>query len=461
MKLLLLRPYYGANIVSDMAGDFGLVDSIDQIYPDLSLVFTASILKELNVEFTVIDANAEKKLLNEIINRLDRYYDLIIVKTSQATVKLDIETGRYLKRLFPGAKMVLTGRSAYVLNEWIYKNIPEIDEIPLSNTEDYVYQLLTGKKRHLVLDDYPLPDYTLFPYQKYYNSDGDLRATLYASRGCIVNCLYCPYSALYNGAYEERSLEKLALDLEYLLSLGFKHLTFRDQYFSCKKERTIAICDMIKRKNLKFKWGCETKIDTLDKETIDAMADTGLEMISFGVETRSEDIFKKFERPLPDYNRLKELIQYLKKKNVLTLSLFILGFPDETYADMIDTFNLAVELETTYANFNVWNSFIGTKAWNNEYGKYNTVSLDLFPLFKRKMNLNIPHRVNPDEVEFIARHYYYKYIEKMKGVSEAYKDYNAEIKEKSNQVEGYITTKAFLQQKLSDLNLKDEVLIAI
>jgi radical SAM superfamily enzyme YgiQ (UPF0313 family) len=444
-----------------MAGDFGLVDNIDQIYPDLSLIFTASILKNFDVNFSVIDANAEKKLLDTIIDRIDNDYDRIIIKTSQATVKLDIETGRYLKNIFPNTKIVLTGRSAYVLNEWIYNNIPEIDEIPLSNMEDYVFQLITGKKQHLVLDDYPLPDYSLFPFKKYHNSNGDLRATIYASRGCIVNCHYCPYSALHNGAYEERSLEKLSLDLEYLLSLGFNHITFRDQFFSCKKERTIAVCDMIKKKNLKFEWVCETRIDSLDKETIDAMADAGMTMVCFGVETRSEDIYKKFERPLADYHKLKELILYLKKKNIITLSLFILGFPDETRDKMIDTFNLAVELDTTYANFNVWNSFIGTKAWNNEYSKYNTINLDLFPLFKRKMNLNIPNRVDPDEVEFIARHYYYKYIEKVKGISDAYDDYNSELKEKFRQVEGYHITKSFLQQKLKDLNLNEEILISV
>lgn len=459
MKILLFRPFCGANIVNDMIGDFGLVDSHGQRYPDLSLVYSASILKDRGIEFSVIDANAEMKLIDEINNRIDASFDIIIIKTAQATVKFDIEIGKYLKKQYPNTKIVLTGRSAYVLRDWIFENVSEIDEVPLMILEDYVYQLVTNDKRHLPLDEYPIIDYSLFPNENYFIPNGELRATLYASRGCIINCHYCPYSSLNNGLYEERSLDKLAADIEHILSLGFKHITFRDQYFTCNKERTLALCEMIKAKNLKFEWAIETRIDSLDKELIDTMVDAGMGMISFGIETRTKDILGKFGRPYLEFKHVKDIIDYLKSKNVLTLSLLILGFPGEEPKQMNDTFDYAVELGTTYANFNVWNSFIGTKTWDDEYSKYNTVNLDLFPLFKRKMDFNIPNRIDTNEVEFIAKHYEYKYIEKTRSLTDAYYDHTCKVNEKKRQIRGFKVTKSFLQQELPGLILEDEFLI--
>lgn len=449
MNILIIRPYYGVNISGDMAGDFGVLDYIDHIFPDLSLINAATILKKkkYNVEF--MDANARKIYPNEVVKNITDNYDKIIIKIVLATLKLDIEFARCLKKLFPMSKIVIIGRTTILFKKWINQNNNEIDEVSLICIEDYVNSLKMKTNKLLSLDDLPSPDYSLSPYDHYHNSAGELRVTLYTSRGCILNCSYCPYTALYDGRYEERSLDKLGEDIEGILSLGIKKIQFRDQYFACKKERTLAICKMFKDRKLKFNWVCETKIDKLDKETLDVMMDSGMEMICFGIETPSEKIHKKYQRPISDLKKLKDFIQYINNKGVKTLGFYIIGFPNENWHDMVDTYNLALELETTYANFNIWMPFIGTKSGNNYIQKDN-INLDSFPLFKNLIDINFSNGIDSSKLEFVTTLFNFNYILQKKGLQSACEDYYLQHINKERILAYFQKSQAFFRTILSD-----------
>lgn len=451
MKILMMRPYYGANVSGDMAGDFGVVDYIDHIFPDLSLINSVSILKKSNFDFDFIDANAKRLYPNEIVKDIEKNYDVIIMKASASTIKLDIEFAKCLKKVFPFSKIVLTGRTATLLHNWISKYVKEIDEVSLVRTEDYVNQLITRTNKPLTLDDFPSPDFSLAPYNHYYNSTGEKRATVFTSRGCVLYCSYCPYAALYDGCYEERSLKKLGDDIENILSLGIKKIQFRDQYFSCKKERTLAICKMIKDRQLDFKWVCESKIDKIDNETLDIMIEAGLEMICFGIETPSTKIHKQFHRPMSNLEKLKKTIQYIKEKGVMTLGFYILGFPNETWQDMLDTYNLALELETTYANFNVWTPFVGTKS-GYDYFKNDEINLDNFIHFRNYMRYSSSDEVDFQRIEFVSKLFNSNYILQMKGLESVYEDNYLQKRNNERLLYGYEKSQSYFRKILFGYN---------
>jgi anaerobic magnesium-protoporphyrin IX monomethyl ester cyclase len=459
LKILVLRPYYGANICGDMIGDLGLFDYIDHVFPDFHLVYTASLIKELNGSIDVIDANAEKLLPDTVVARINERYDTILLKAQMPTVQLDIEFARCLKKLYPETNIVLIGSIAFILRDWIIENVPEIDVASSIMIEDYAYELITGKQHHVTLDELPTPDFTLFPYKKYHNSRGAVRGALYTSRGCKTMCGYCPYAAYYKGMYEERSLEKLETDIRHLLSLGIRYISFRDQNFSFKKERILAVCRMFKEKKLEFKWETDSRIDVLDKETIDAMIDSGLEMLAFGVETTSEEILNTMHRPVVDISRFTDLIKHLKEKNVQTLAFYMIGFPGESWDSISDTYNLAVSLDSTYANFNVLNTYVGTRVWE-EYKNYNDLTPELFTLFKRRMNFVLPNGIEPEKMDFIAQFLNNKYIGRHNDFENLYAEYRQEQNEKDRYTKGYKISKSFFQRYLNDSRLKDGLLFS-
>ncbi len=355
MKLLLLRPYYGITISSDMMGDLGIADHMPHVFPDLSLVYAATIAKnDRSVELDVIDANAEKLFPKETLRKMKDHYDIIILKAAAPTIKYDIEFLKCIKSQYKNSKAVISGHISRVLKNWIREHVPEIDDIADMPTEYYVNNLIEKKLPSLHINEFPTPDYTLFPYDKYVAVDGTLRGCLHLSRGCAAGCAYCPYASFYGKKFEFRSVDKVIEDIKYLLSLGIKIIQFRDQYFSADKEKVFELCRKIIDQGLKFEWFCETRLESLNTELIDIMVKAGMKFICFGVESASERLLESYRRPVYEIEKTKSLIEYLNKKKVITLAFYIVGFPEDTWDSVKETYELALKLRSICANFSVY-----------------------------------------------------------------------------------------------------------
>ena len=387
MNLLLLRPYYGITIFSDMMGDLGIAEYLPQVLPDLSLVYAATIAKnDKSVKLDIIDANAEKLFPKDVIKRMEKKYDVIILKGASPTIKYDIEFASYLKNNNYTSRIVLTGHTAKLLKNWISEHAPEIDDISEVPTEYYVNNMLGNKLPSLSIDAFPTLDYTLFPYDKYSLITGELRGSLYMSRGCAVGCSYCPYASFYGKKFDFRSVDKVIDDIKHLLSLGFTTLQFRDQFFTADRKMVFELCRKIIEQGLKFEWYCETRLESLDNELIDIMVEAGMIFISFGVESAEGDTLQSYNRPVYGLERTKGLIDYLHEKNVITLAFYIVGFPDETWDTLQSTYNLALKLASKCAVFNIYMPSLKEEELKEQYPGIE-ITPDLFMPFENTLNL--------------------------------------------------------------------------
>jgi hypothetical protein len=141
MNMLLLRPYYGININSDMHGDLGIADHLPLVFPDLSFIYAATLAKQAgHVNLDVIDANGEKSFPHAVIKRLKSHYDMIIVKSAAPSVQYDISFAKTLKHKYPSSKLYFSGHIAKILKPWIKKNVAEIDEVIEEPLENFVYE---------------------------------------------------------------------------------------------------------------------------------------------------------------------------------------------------------------------------------------------------------------------------------------------------------------------------------
>lgn len=395
MKLLLFRPYYGITVNSDMQGDLGVIEYSSTVFPDLSLVYAATVANEnSSIQLDIIDANAEKKLFADLEPRLWNEYDTIILKATAPTVKSDIKLAKYLKNKFPQSKVIMAGHISKLIKNWLIENMPEIDSVAEIPLEDYVYQLVNNNNEHLHIDNLASPNFKLFPYKNFIDGKDRLRGCLHFSRGCAIGCSYCPYASFYGRKFENRSVENIIKDIKELLSLGISNIQFRDQFFTYDKERVIEFCNMIINQNLKFNWTCETKIESLSNELIDIMVEAGMEMICFGVESASKSILKSFNRPSYDVEKIKTQISYLKSKNVSTLAFYIIGFPEDTWETIGETYDLATYLRSKYVKFSVYTPFISPE---NE-----SFTPESFVPFKNTMSINSSKFLSTDEIDYVA-----------------------------------------------------------
>lgn len=413
MKLLLFRPYYGITVNSDMQGDLGVSEYSSIVFPDLSLVYAATVANESSsIQLDVIDANAEKKLFADLEPRLWNEYDTIILKATAPTVKCDIELAKYLKNKYPQSKVIMAGHVSKLIKNWLIENAPEIDSIAEIPLEDYVYQLANNGDEHLHIDNLPSPNFKLFPYKNFIDGQDRLRGCLHFSRGCVIGCSYCPYASFYGKKFENRSIENVIKDIKQLLNLGITNIQFRDQFFTYDKQRVVELCNMIIEQNLKFNWTCETKIESLNTELIDIMVEAGMEMICFGVESASKSTLKSFNRPAYDVEKIKGLISYLNSKNVSTLAFYIIGFPEDAWETIGETYDLAMYLGSKYVKFSVYTPFISPE---NE-----SVTPNSFVPFENTMSINSSKFLSAEEINYLANQLMVMYHSKFNGFKDAY-----------------------------------------
>jgi radical SAM superfamily enzyme YgiQ (UPF0313 family) len=427
MQLLILRPFYGVTVHSDMAGDYGIAEYIPHCFPDLSMVYGAALAKANGIEVDVLDENATKSIPSETLKKIEKNYDYIIIKVAAPTITLDIEFARLLKRRYSGQKIVLAGHTAAVLKNWILSNVPEVDEAAEESLEDYIFFLVCGERKHIHLDQLPLPDYTLLPYKNYWSYENRFRATIYSSRGCVFKCSYCPYTAFYGNKIEERSMTNFNNDIKHLLDLGFRNIHFRDQYFTYDADRVREICNSIISNQYRFKWVCETTVNSLSIDLIDKMVEAGLEIICFGIESASRNILDQYHRFSINIDKGKEIIQYLNKKGVTTIGFYIIGFPDDTWETISDTLDLALELKTSNALFNVWKPYPDTLSWK-ELNTPCEITPRLFKPFDNILNINPVSHMNKNQIDFSRWHLKFKYYEAIYGIDYAYQNLYKEVR---------------------------------
>ena len=422
MKMLLLRPYYGININNDMHGDLGIADHLPLVFPDLSFIYAATIAKQADhVNLDVIDANGEKIFPSEVMKRLDSHYDIIILKSAAPSVQYDISFAKMLKHLYPSSKLCFSGHVAKILSPWIKKNVEEIDEVIEEPLENFVFKYLHNTKTAIELDAFPTPDYSLFPYMNYLSEEGTVRGCIHMSRGCAVGCNYCPYTYFYGTKFEFRSIDKVIDDIESLIRLGITTIQFRDQFFGADKKSLYEFCCKVKEKNLKFKWRCESKLESYNIETLEMMVDIGMELICFGVESASVNILNSFGRPSPDFLKLKNLIEYLRSRNVETLAFYIVGFPDETWSDIDKTVKLALDLGTSQVKFSIYTPNLNKEIYKLFPGI--EISPDLFVPFENRVNINCSKHLTIEELNFLIYQAQTTHAVIAKGLKTSYEDH--------------------------------------
>lgn len=397
MKILIFRPYYGISINGDMHGDLGVCEYMTHVYPDLSLIWAATIANQSeNAVVDFIDANTEKITAKEAEARMGQQYDAIILKAALPTIKYDIQYAKRLKDKYPAAKMVLGGHAAKLLKKWIEDNVPEVDEVALLPIEDYVNQLLNPGTEKLHLDEFPTPDYQLTAYEKFLDAYGNLRVSLATSRGCSFRCEYCPYASFYGQQIEFRSTSHVMQDIHTLLDMGINGIVFRDQFFTAKRQRVIELCERIIAEKLDIHWTCETRIETLDEELIDIMVKAGMKGIFFGIESSSETILEHMGRKNGAKDRTAELTQYLNGKGIETGGFYIVGFPEDTWDSIVNTFMYSIKLNTTFAKFSIYDPCMTLEG---------ELSPDMFRSFENTMNVEACKNLSLEELKYIVNQF--------------------------------------------------------
>lgn len=346
-------------------------------------------------------------------------YDIVGVSSIFTTQSaMAIELVRLIKEAYPEKLIVAGGVNARSLRRRFFSG--GVDVIAISEADETIVQLARALEGHLAvtevpgiaflredgaeivnpvgpviadLDQLPIPAWDLLPLSKYWDIsrphggqfvDGQRipYASMQTSRGCPFRCAYCHISREQDGDAAGRigqlrlkSIDRVVQELEILTGLGVEYVFFEDDSLFAKKKRAHALFELVKDYGL-------TLIDVngvnichfqtnhngalaIDVEFIDVLAEAGFQFITLPFESASQRILDRYASAKwrVDKTDTEALIRAFNRAGIRVSGNYMLGFPDETQAEIFETVMMAkrhVEQGLNHALFFAVVPFPGT-----------------------------------------------------------------------------------------------------
>jgi anaerobic magnesium-protoporphyrin IX monomethyl ester cyclase len=157
---------------------------------------------------------------------------------------------------------------------------------------------------------------------------------LSTSRGCPASCNFCNTPEFWGSSIRFRSPGSVLRELAFLRErYGLTYFSFRDDTFTARKSRTLALMEGIQASGLHPLWNCQSRVNLVDEERLVAMKRAGCEFIQFGVEHASERVLKLLDKGTKPAQARRALA--LARQVGLNLGIYLItGIPGEEWADV-------------------------------------------------------------------------------------------------------------------------------
>jgi radical SAM superfamily enzyme YgiQ (UPF0313 family) len=384
----------------------------NMVWPQVSLAQMAALLHPVYT-FKIIDANAERigwKEFEELIDKYKpRYYltqctaptlqnDMYGCFLAKARGAKTIAFGTHVTPMpretllpFPALDFVLVGEPDLTIRDLldhldnkfdqrdahINKMFAEHDPTYRPSMTDDGQPLLEGIKgvawrrggeivvnapRPFIkdLDDLPIPLHHLLPLDKYRMPliKGPF-TFMVTSRGCTAGCTYCIKHVSYQYSVRLRSPEKILEEMWVLKKLGINHIHMYADLFTVSREQVVKMCELMIEQKINITWTSNSRVDYVDEEMLRLMGQAGCKLISWGIESGSEQVLKHARKgAYPD--KAEKALRWAKQAGIMNWGYFIIGLPTETEETIKQTIKFAKSLPLDIALFHVAAPYPGT-----------------------------------------------------------------------------------------------------
>lgn len=357
--------------------------------PPLDLLYLAAVLEAEGVAVKLEDypaRDASWETFEQEIRGMDP--DILLISTTSLTIENDVEACRIAKRARPSCLTIAKGAHVTAKDVEIMESCPELDlglrgesEVTLRHTfrtapEDWrsvTYRpdaaggplVRTGDLPLLEdLDSLPFPARHLVDNSRYVRPDTrEPQTTLQTNRGCPAHCIYCLAPAVSGYRIRSRSARNIVDEIEECQKkYGVNDFFFRADTFTWDKRWCLAVCREILDRKLRIRWVANSRVDTIDAERLELMKESGLWLLSFGVESGSDEILRRMKKGATA-SQAREAIRLCREAGIKTYTFFVVGTPWETRDTFRETIAFARGLGSDYAEFSFAVPFPGTELY--------------------------------------------------------------------------------------------------
>ena len=380
-KLPYLRDYYCNNISKS-----------SYLHYPMDLLYLSGSLEENNYDITVLDALVKKYSTEETIKEINKVNpDYLISLVGSLSWHEDKQFLEKVKLANPNLKIIGTGdifldegEKHIQENKFFDGCILDFSDKSILNLLKKLEQSPNGKepldnciykqngsgvivgKVSRIKGEFSLPrprhEYFSLKKYKYAFSRNFPTAHMMTDFGCAFNCSFCPIR-VDNLGFKTRPVDEVISEMKFLKSIGIKELYFRDQTFGANKKRAIELCNKMIEEGLDFTWFCFSRVDVINEELLDAMKSSGCHTIIFGIESVNDETLKDVQKRI-NAEKIKNAFSLCKSKGIRRAATFIIGLPGEAEEDILRTVDFAIDIDCSFASFNIAEIRPGTQ-WSH------------------------------------------------------------------------------------------------
>lgn len=399
MRVLLVKPY----------------NLSDHIQPSLGLGYLATAIKDKS-EVSILDCIKENLKINQLAKIIQKYkpdvvgfqcytFDLNSVKNSLSIIKgvnkmivtvvggphpsaLPMQTMKYFGNDLDFAFKGESEKSLSLFIEFLNGKKINFRDIP-----GFVWREKDSIKENecyfeVNIDSLGMPSWELIHPENYPESQHGAFyknfpiAPIMLTRGCPYQCTFCAGKLISGTKLRKRSVSSVIDEMNLLYSnYGIREFHIVDDNFTFDTNYAKTFLRRLIDKNLDISLATPNgiRLDTLDKELLTLMKQSGLYLISLGIESGSDDVLRSMKKSL-NVKKIKESISFIRSFGFDIAGFFILGFPGETKENILSTIRLSLELDLVRANYFTYLPFPGTESYNRlmENNELHQVDWDRF-----------------------------------------------------------------------------------
>jgi anaerobic magnesium-protoporphyrin IX monomethyl ester cyclase len=399
------------------------------LFQPIELISLAAIARNQGFNVELIDAIAESLTSQGVINVLSRSEcEYIVCLSGFECIGEDLEEIKIIKSNFPEKKIILFGHYATTFKEDLMR-LKTIDFI-ISGEPDLIFQdfmlhLKSEKEIHSISglsyrnnkdeiihnqtagriinpNELPIPAFDLLKNHLYgepfYPKPYGL---IQSARGCPFQCNFCVKS--YGTKLTMLTPENIILQIQsYIQLFNLKSFRFIDDTFTAVPSRVISFCKLLISNNIKLKWSCLVRPDTLDEDMLIWMKKAGCSRLYIGVESGSQSIINLINKNF-DVNLALKNCRTAKKIGFELMGFFMVGHPNESLNDVKKSLKFALDGKFSFIVVSTLRPYPGTALFNELKDEIEFSLLPYRNIFKKN---ELTERANLHQ-KYLIRNFYF------------------------------------------------------
>ena len=164
-----------------------------------------------------------------------------------------------------------------------------------------------------------------------------------ASHGCVHRCRHCPVPAVYDGRIRIVQADTVLRDIERLVAMGARHITFGDPDFLNGRRHSLAIVRALHDRFPTLTFDCTTKVEHVleHADVWEEVAASGCLFVVSAFESVNDEILARLDKGHTTEEAVQS-IELLREHGIETRPSFMPFTPWTTPADVLDILDFVV-----------------------------------------------------------------------------------------------------------------------